>query len=241
MAGKVGVVVPNHMLEQFTREWLQIYPEARLLAASTDTLAGDKRRLFVARAAANEWDAVILTQEAFKRLPVEPATQGRYIDREITLLEQALSDPELDRLSVKQIEKQLAAAQEKQSPARRRPRPRHHLRGHRHRLPDGRRVPHLQEPRHDLPIPDARIDGSLRSTDMAMKLAYLRDRHGARVVTVATATPIANSITEAHAMQRYLRPDLLREAGVEAFDAWAATFGVTTSEMEMAPKAAASA
>jgi N12 class adenine-specific DNA methylase len=114
MAGKVGVVVPNHMLEQFTREWLQIYPEARLLAASTDTLAGDKRRLFVARAAANEWDAVILTQEAFKRLPVEPATQGRYIDREITLLEQALSDPELDRLSVKQIEKQLAAAQEKQ-------------------------------------------------------------------------------------------------------------------------------
>lgn len=237
MAGKVGVVVPNHMLEQFTREWLQIYPEARLLAASTDTLAGDKRRLFVARAAANEWDAVILTQEAFKRLPVEPATQGRYIDREITLLEQALSDPELDRLSVKQIEKQLAAAQEKQR-----------------RLLDVDRDPGITFEATGIDylmvdefhtyknldtisrIPDARIDGSLRSTDMAMKLAYLRDRHGARVVTVATATPIANSITEAHVMQRYLRPDLLREAGVEAFDAWAATFGVTTSEMEMAPQ-----
>jgi hypothetical protein len=68
-----------------------------------------------------------------------------------------------------------------------------------------------------------------------MKLEWLRSRHGARLATLATATPIANSITEAHVMARYLRPDLLRAAGVERFDEWAATFGQTVTEIEMAP------
>ena len=58
MVRKPVVVVPNHMLEQFTREWLQLYPQARVLAASTEDLAGDKRRRFVARAASNDWDGV---------------------------------------------------------------------------------------------------------------------------------------------------------------------------------------
>ena len=64
---------------------------------------------------------------------------------------------------------------------------------------------------------------------------YLRERYGGHVATLATATPIANSITEAHVMQRYLRPDLLADAGVEHFDQWAATFGQTVTEIEMAP------
>jgi N12 class adenine-specific DNA methylase len=51
---KPCVVVPNHMLEQFFREWLALYPSARLLAASTQDLAGEKRRTFVARTAAND-------------------------------------------------------------------------------------------------------------------------------------------------------------------------------------------
>ncbi|PZR49569.1 MAG: helicase, partial [Stutzerimonas stutzeri] len=69
LIGKPVVVVPNHMLEQFGREWLQIYPRARVLAASSLDLTADKRRLFVARAAANEWDAIILTQGAFAKIP----------------------------------------------------------------------------------------------------------------------------------------------------------------------------
>jgi len=68
-----------------------------------------------------------------------------------------------------------------------------------------------------------------------MKLHYLRGRHGGRVATFATATPIANSITEAHVMQRYLRPDLLEAAEVLDFDAWAATFGQTVTEVELSP------
>src|SRR5438128_11569314 len=70
-------------------------------------------------------------------------------------------------------------------------------------------------------IPDAAIDGSMRASDLDMKIDYLRRRNGARVVTFATATPIANSVTEAYVMQRYLRPDLLRDAAIRDFATWA--------------------
>lgn len=76
LISKPAVVVPNHMLEQFAREWLHAYPRARVLAASTQDLTGDKRRLFVARAAANDWDAIILTPGAFKKIGLFPGVRG---------------------------------------------------------------------------------------------------------------------------------------------------------------------
>src|SRR2546430_11681886 len=78
MVRKPAVVVPNHMLEQFAREWLQLYPQARVLAASSEDLAGEQRRAFVARAAANDWDAIILTRSAFQRLPASHDTPIAY-------------------------------------------------------------------------------------------------------------------------------------------------------------------
>src|SRR5699024_3398546 len=84
-------------------------------------------------------------------------------------------------------------------------------------------------------IPDANIAGSDQATDLHMKLEYLRSQHGMRVATLATATPLANSITEAYVTQRYLRPDLLEKAGVTSFDGWAATFGQTVTQIEMGP------
>ena len=76
----------------------------------------------------------------------------------------------------------------------------------------------------------------MRASDLDMKIDYLRERNGRRVVTFATATPIANSVTEAFVMQHYLRPDLLHAAGIEDFDTWAATFGQTVTQIEMAPE-----
>lgn len=69
-----------------------------------------------------------------------------------------------------------------------------------------------------------------------MKVDYLRQRNGRRVVTFATATPIANSVTEAYVMQRYLRPDLLEDARISVFDSWAATFGQVVTQVELAPE-----
>jgi hypothetical protein len=237
MVSKPAVVVPNHMLEQFSREWLQLYPQTRLLAASTEDLAGDKRRAFVARVATNDWDAVVMTRSAFERLLVSPDTASAYIERQCEQLRAMLASAKGGQgLTVKRIEKALLRAEASLE----------------QRL-DGDVDPGICfeatgidyigcDEFHDYKnlatasnIRDAAIDGSKRATDMHLKIEYLRSRHGHRVITAMTATPIANSVTEAHVMQRYLRPDLLDAAGVLEFDAWAATFGQTLTEIEMAP------
>ncbi|MGO2170501.1 MAG: helicase-related protein [Micrococcaceae bacterium] len=234
---KPMVVVPNHMLEQFSREWLQIYPRARVLAASSGDLTADRRRLFVARAAASDWDGIILTQGAFARIRVDPETEHRYIERQVVELKAAYEAAKgEDRMSVKRIQKRLLQAENK-------------LKG----LVDKARDPGITfeatgvdyvvvDEMHmyknlatESNIRDASIDGSERASDLHLKLESLRHRGHDRVVTGATATPIANSVTEAYVMQRYLRPDLLEEAGLGHFDAWAATFGETVTEMEMSP------
>ncbi|TFH68133.1 helicase-related protein [Cellulomonas sp. HD19AZ1] len=236
LVNKPVVNVPNHMLEQFTREWLQLYPAARLLAASGEDLAGDGRRRFVARAATGDWDAIILTRGAFERIPVSRQTEADYLDSEMQSVRAMLARLADERGSgtVKRLEKAVAAVEERV----------------RAKL-DSPQDPGITfeetgidyvvvDELHDFKnlmtvsnIPDAAIAGSQRATDLHMKLEYLRGRHGQRVVTGATATPIANSVTEAHVMQRLLRPDLLRAAGVDQFDAWAATFGEVVTEIEM--------
>jgi len=242
MATKPMVVIPNHMLEQFTREWLELYPQARLLSAGSDdikTKSGDltARRQFVARAAANDWDGIIVTQQAFKSIGVKAETIEAYQESIISDVRQTIVNAQAegeDRTTVKKLETKLQAEEERMK-----------------RLMDTAPDPGLTfedtgvdylfvDEAHDYKnlrtvtnIKGAEIAGSMRATDMHLKLEYLRRVHGERVVTMATGTPIANSITEAHVMQRYLRPDLLQAAGVENFDVWGATFGETVTAIEM--------
>lgn len=235
---KPGVVVPNHMLEQFSREWLQAYPAARVLAVSSEDLGNaDKRRLFVARAAANEWDAVIFTQSAFKKLGLSREFQEQYIDRELAderaQLEAAQGD---DALSVKRMQRRLLQTEERMKKRLDRetdPGLTFEATGIDYLVVD---EAHMYKNLETVSaIPGASIAGSDQARDLHMKLEYLREKHGGRVATLATATPLANSVTEAYVMQRYLRPDLLKAAGIGSFDAWAATFGQTVTEMELSP------
>ena len=237
LVSKPAIVVPNHMLEQFGREWLQVYPQARILAASSDDLSGDKRRLFIARAAANDWDGIIMTQSAFERVPVSPDAQKAYIDGEVDELRRALdSATDESAMSIKRIERTVLAMEEKQKKLADKPRDHgisFEASGIDYLLID--EAHSYKNLATSSNIPDANIAGSQRASDLHMKLEYLRSRHGERVVTAATATPLSNSITEAYVMQRFLRPDLLKAAGIGSFDAWAATFGETVTDMEMAP------
>jgi len=237
LVGKPAVVVPNHMLEQFTREWLQLYPRARVLAAGREDLAGERRRLFVARCATGDWDAVVMTRSAFERIPMSPAAQKAYLDREVAQIDAQLQRARADgqRLSLKQLERMKLQAEQRIA-----------------RKLEGVKDPGIsfeqtgidylivdeahayKNLRTTSNIPGMAVDGSMRATDLHMKIEYLRGRRE-RVATFATATPIANSMGEAYTMQRFLRPDLLTGAGITDFDVWAATFGQTVAAIEVAP------
>jgi N12 class adenine-specific DNA methylase len=159
------------MLEQFSREWLVLHPQTRLLAASCDDLAGDKRRAFAARVAINDWDA---------RLPVSPEVEAAYIERECEQVRAMLATAKGgQRPTVKRLEKTLLSAQEalkKLGPPRRRG---HHVGGDRHRLRRDRRAHSYSNLRTQSNIRDAAIDGSARASELHLKTEYLwRDPGG---------------------------------------------------------------
>jgi N12 class adenine-specific DNA methylase len=243
---KPAVVVPNHMLEQFAREWLQLYPQARVLVAGREDLQRDRRRAFVARCATGDWDGIVISRSAFEKIPLSPAEQQAYLDRELDLWRKWLtaareSESGGGGLTVKRLEGALLRAEERlkaKLDSAKDPGITFEATGIDYLCID--EAHGYKNLRTLSNIPDAAIDGSMRASDLDMKIGYLRRRNGARVVTFATATPIANSVTEAYVMQRYLRPDLLEAAGIEVFDTWAATFGEVVTQVELAPEGGSS-
>lgn len=238
---KPAVVVPNHMLEQFSREFLQLYPGARVLAASTDDLTKERRRQFIARASTEDWDAIIMTRGAFYKLPASDTTLQRYLDQEVKPMRDWLTTnrDSAAASTVKQTEKQIQRHEEQIKEC---------IAKIRKDVDQGvsfdeTGIDYLAvDELHDFKnlatassIPGAAIGGSKRATDLHAKVWDLRQRYGARAIVGATATPIANSITEMHVMTRYLNPEVLDKAGLTAFDAWAATFGSTVTKVEMSP------
>ncbi|WP_245642583.1 DEAD/DEAH box helicase family protein [Nonomuraea candida] len=241
LAKKPAIVVPNHMLEQFTREFLECYPNANILAAGTKDLEKDKRRRFVARAATGDWDCIILTQKAFEKIDMTADAQRAYMEEELQQLrdqmERAKEHGE-DSRAFKQLEKQLMRAEERLKAKLDAKRDEGNIywehTGIDYLMVDEAHMyKNLRTPSR---IEGAGIAGSTRASDLHMKLHYLRSKsESGRAVTLATGTPIANSVTEAYTMMRYLRPDLLEEAGIEDFDTWAATFGNVVTDVEMNP------
>jgi N12 class adenine-specific DNA methylase/SAM-dependent methyltransferase len=234
---KPAFVVPNHMLEQFSREFLWLYPKAHILAAQKEDLERDRRRLFVGRCATGNWDAVIMTESAFQRIPMSVERQREYLHGEIETIERQLTRSKQEGgLTVKRLEQAKLQAEErikKLLDSQKDPGVTFEETGIDYLFRDeGHRDKNLRTPSN---IPGAGIDGSQRASDMFMKLAYLRKRNPARWGTRATATPISNSMTEMYTETRFQRPDLLEEMGIEEFDQWAATFGETVSAIEVAP------
>jgi N12 class adenine-specific DNA methylase len=238
LAAKPCYVVPNHMLEQFAREFLQLYPAARILVAGEDDASKDGRKAFVARCATGRWDAVILTHSAFGRLPVGSDTLAGYLEQRLGDYRAARDEQRNSgsRRTVKQLEAEIKRLEAKHQAL---------LAGH--RKDDGATfeqtgIDYLFIDEAHLfknlgfatRIPGVGGQGSQRAEDLAMKLRWLRERHG-RFATFATATPIANSVAEMYVMQAYLQPGALTQRGIGQFDAWAATFGTTVTALELAP------
>jgi N12 class adenine-specific DNA methylase/SAM-dependent methyltransferase len=238
LARKPAIVVPNHMLEQFAREWLQLYPQANVLVAHREDLQGDRRRQFVARCATGSWDGIVMSRSAFERIPLSAREQQAYLDRELSQIREWIETAKAgERLTVKRLEGALLRAEERlkaKLDSAKDPGVTFESTGIDYLCVD--EAHGYKNLRTSSNISDAAIDGSMRASDLDMKIDYLRRRNGRRVVTFATATPIANSVTEAYVMQRYLRPDLLESAGISVFDSWAATFGQVVTQVELAPE-----
>ncbi|MFW0120226.1 helicase-related protein [Rothia sp. P5764] len=239
---KPAILVPNHMLEQFSREWLELYPQARLLAASSSDIgSGDKHRQFIARVATNDWDAVIMTHVAFNKLQLSNEGQAAYLQKEVDLMEHALykhneraASSGKETRSTKQLQERMERLEEQIKNLLSSPSPvgiSFEETGIDYLCVD--EMHEFKNLKTFSSIPGVQIEGSKKATNLHSVVEYLRETNGNRVITAATGTPVANSMAELYVMNRYLAPELLREQGLEDFDSWAATYGKTVTEMEL--------
>ena len=237
LARKPLIIVPNHLLEQTAREGKRLFPAARILMAAREDLAdAQARKLFAARCATGDWDAVVMTHSAFIAIPVHPATEAAHLADLAARYRQALTaEPNGGKRSVKQLAKMIDAFET---------RARKLLD---HRTDDGVFFEHLgadlvmvDESHYfkNLGIP-VRTDGfsiaaSKRATDLDMKLRLLRER-GGKAGALFTGTPVSNSLLEMYVLQHYLQPERLEELGLHSADAWAATFVEFQTGVEVTP------
>lgn len=236
LINKPMVVVPNHMLYQFEREWLQAYPQARILTADTQSMNAQNRAEFLARAATGDWDAIITTQSAFGSIAVSQDTKDAYKDHELEMLEEWIAGSE-DQMSVKAAERRRQSliqdqrAREAKRLAKEDPGITFEQVGVDYLVVD--EAHHFKNLSAPTKLRGVISTGSpRRAEDLDMKIDYLRRTHGPRVLTMATATPIANTMGEMWVMTHYLRPDVLEDAKLRTFDDWANTFCAVQQKVE---------
>lgn len=246
MINKPMIVVPNHMLQQFAQEWLQLYPAARLLVADEKQFAKENRRRFVARAAMSDLDGVIITQSAFKLIDIDPEFKEKMIREEIEQMEAARDnsleedgedDPKKSRNPlVRDIQKRIENLEEQLKAASSSAGKDQNIRFDEM----GVDMLYVDEAHlyRKLSFSTARQvkgispAGSQYSRDLYIKTRWLEEKHPGRSLVMASGTPITNTMAEMYSVQRFMQPKVLEERGLMDFDAWASMFGQESTEIE---------
>lgn len=245
LAKKPMIAVPNHLVQQWASEFRTLYPNAKLLIASKDDLDKDNRQKFVSKVAMGDWDAVIIAQSSFAKIPISRERQVAKIREEISRIEETIEaawdEQGMPRGAVKNLEK-IKKNREAQL----------------EKLLDDNKKDNVLI-FENLGVDYLFVDeahyyknkflftkmnnvagistaASQRASDLELKCEYINELQGGdKGVVFATGTPISNSMTEMYTMQSYLQQQTLQELGITYFDGWAADFGETVTSLEMTP------
>ena len=245
LAKKPMIAVPNHLVQQWASEFRTLYPNAKLLIATKDDLDKENRQKFVSKVAMGDWDAVIIAQSSFAKIPISRERQVEKIREEISRIEETIEaaweEQGMPRGAVKNLEK-IKKNREAQL----------------EKLLDDNKKDNVLI-FENLGVDYLFVDeahyyknkflftkmnnvagistaASQRASDLELKCEYINELHGDdKGVVFATGTPISNSMTEMYTMQSYLQQRTLQELGITYFDSWAADFGETVTSLEMTP------
>jgi N12 class adenine-specific DNA methylase len=236
LSKKAMYVVPNHMLEQFAREFMQLYPNARLLVAGKEDLSRDRRKFLTAKIATGEWDGIIVTHSSFERIGMSKEYQEAFLREQIAEYEQLICEgagrnsTRGHRNIIKTLEKQKKNREQKLQDLLAEDKKDDGIHfdelGVDHIFIDEAHFfKNLETPTKMERVAGIQTDGSERAFDIYMKARYLDKLHPGCGVTFATGTPISNTMVELYTMSRFLDPEGMRSRGIEHFDGWAAIFG----------------
>ena len=237
-------VVPNHLTEQWASEFLHLYPNAKLLVTRKKDFEPGNRKKFCARIATGDYDAVIIGHSQFEKIPLSAERQERLIQEQMDEIEEAIEEAKEqagEHFTVKQLEKlrktlkqkleKLQAADRKDDVVTF-----EQLGVDRLFVDESQAFKNLYLYTKMRNVAGLSTSEAQKSSDMFGKCRYLDEITGGRGVIFATGTPISNSMTEMYTLMRYLQYNTLQQKGLTHFDAWASTFGETTTAIELAPE-----
>ena len=237
-------VVPNHLTEQWAAEFLHLYPNAKLLVARRKDFETANRKKFCARIATGDYDAVIIGHSQFERIPLSFERQERIIQEQIDEIQDAISELKYasgERFTVKQMEKSRKNLEQKLEKLRAADRKDdvitfEQLGVDRLFVDESHAFKNLFLYTKMRNVAGLSTSEAQKSSDMFGKCRYLDEITGGRGVVFATGTPVSNSMTELYTVMRYLQYSTLQQKKLTHFDAWASTFGETTTAIELAPE-----
>lgn len=248
---KPMMVVPNHMLQQFAREWQELYPAARLMIADENNFHTDNRRRFVSRVALSDLDGVIITHSAFKLLDIDPEYKKKVINEQLDYLRAALDEAGGDSSktveerkqskekrspTIKQIEKQIENMEQKLTAALDGSGKDTNVRfdelGVDQIFVDEAHAYRKLDFATSRQVKGLSPKGSAAALDLFIKARYLEEKKPGRSLVMASGTPVTNTLAELYTVGRFMARDAMQERGVEDFDSWAAMFGRERTELE---------
>ena len=237
-------VVPNHLTEQWASEFLRLYPNAKLLVTSKKDFEPGNRKKFCARIATGDYDAVIIGHSQFEKIPLSAERQERLIQEQMDEIEEAIEEAKAqvgEHFTVKQLEKLRKSLKQKLEKLQGADRKDdvvtfEQLGIDRLFVDESQNYKNLFLYTKMRNVAGLSTSEAQKSSDMFGKCRYLDEITGGRGVIFATGTPISNSMTEMYTLMRYLQYNTLQQKGLTHFDAWASTFGETTTAIELAPE-----
>jgi len=237
-------VVPNHLTEQWASEFLRLYPNSKLLVTSKKDFEPANRKRFCARIATGDYDAVIIGHSQFEKIPLSAERQARIIEDQIEGIENAIAEAKEqsgEHFTVKQMEKTRKTLEVKLKKLQSTDRKDdvvtfEQLGVDRLFVDESQNYKNLYLYTKMRNVAGLSTSEAQKSSDMFGKCRYLDEVTGGRGVIFATGTPISNSMTEMYTLMRYLQYSTLQQKQLTHFDAWASTFGETTTAIELAPE-----
>ena len=237
-------VVPNHLTEQWASEFLRLYPNAKLLVTSKKDFEPANRKKFCARIATGDYDAVIIGHSQFEKIPLSAERQERLIQEQMDEIEEAIEEAKAqvgEHFTVKQLEKLRKSLKQKLEKLQGADRKDdvvtfEQLGVDRLFVDESQNYKNLFLYTKMRNVAGLSTSEAQKSSDMFGKCRYLDEITGGRGVIFATGTPLSNSMTEMYTLMRYLQYNTLQQKGLTHFDAWASTFGETTTAIELAPE-----
>jgi N12 class adenine-specific DNA methylase len=237
-------VVPNHLTEQWASEFLRLYPHAKLLVTSKKDFEPGNRKKFCARIATGDYDAVIIGHSQFEKIPLSAERQERLIQEQMDEIEEAIEEAKAqvgEHFTVKQLEKLRKSLKQKLEKLQGADRKDdvvtfEQLGVDRLFVDESQAFKNLYLYTKMRNVAGLSTSEAQKSSDMFGKCRYLDEITGGRGVIFATGTPLSNSMTEMYTLMRYLQYNTLQQKGLTHFDAWASTFGETTTAIELAPE-----